>query len=99
MPSSKKVSMIESNRPVLSRSEMMIGLLVAPVAPSAMFLSTRSGSTESSQSLVPLATRDLSDMVKLLLVLLDYTAGPRENTRAARGRRHLWSNVLHAFHL
>ena len=38
----------------------MIGLEVAPVAPSARLRTTRSGSIESSQSLVPHAIRDLS---------------------------------------
>ena len=37
---------------------MMIGFDVAPVAPSARLAATRSGSTESSQSLVPQATSD-----------------------------------------
>src|SRR5690348_10886803 len=40
------------------RSEMMIGFEVAPVAPSARLVFTKSGSTESSQSLVPVAIRD-----------------------------------------
>src|SRR5687768_11680555 len=62
IPSSKNVRIVSSNRPVFSRSEMMIGLLVAPVAPSAMFRSIRSGSTESSHSFVPDAISDLSDM-------------------------------------
>src|SRR5262249_31694424 len=62
MFSPKNVSIVLSNRPVRNRSEMMMGLDVAPVAPSAMFLSTRSGSTESSHSFVPACTNDLSDM-------------------------------------
>ncbi len=37
---------------------MMIGFDVAPVAPSARFVFTKSGSTESSQSLVPVAISD-----------------------------------------
>ena len=37
---------------------MMIGLEVAPVAPSGRLLATSSGSTESSQSLVPVAISD-----------------------------------------
>src|SRR4029450_5272283 len=56
-----------SKRPVLMRSEMMIGLLVAPVAPSARFDLTRSGSIESSQSFVPLATSDWSGVISILL--------------------------------
>src|SRR6188472_521947 len=36
----------------------MIGFEVAPVAPSARFVFTKSGSTESSQSLVPVAISD-----------------------------------------
>ena len=36
----------------------MIGLEVAPVAPAARFDRTRSGSIESSQSFVPVASRD-----------------------------------------
>src|SRR6185437_11633201 len=46
-----------SNRPVLIRSEMIIGLEVAPDAPQARFSTTKSGSIESSQSLVPLAIK------------------------------------------
>ena len=37
---------------------MMIGLDVAPVAPQARLAATSSGSTESSHSFVPQATRD-----------------------------------------
>jgi hypothetical protein len=40
----------------------MMGFEVAPVAPSARFLTTKSGSIESSQSLVPVAMSDLSDI-------------------------------------
>ncbi len=39
----------------------MIGFDVAPVAPSARFSRTKSGSTESSHSLVPEAINDCSD--------------------------------------
>src|SRR5215212_11451110 len=39
---------------------MIIGFDVAPVAPSARFVFTKSGSIESSQSLVPVAMRDCS---------------------------------------
>src|SRR5262249_55937667 len=42
---------------------MMIGLDVAPVAPSARLRATSSGSTESSQSFVPQAIRDWSGVV------------------------------------
>ncbi len=49
-----------SNRPVLMMSPMMIGLDVAPVAPKARLAATSLGSTESSHSLVPQATRDCS---------------------------------------
>src|SRR5262245_20337355 len=59
--------MSRSKRPVLMRSEMMIGLLVAPVAPSARFAFTSSGSIESSQSLVPAATSDWSGVISFLL--------------------------------
>ena len=38
----------------------MIGFEVAPLAPRAKFLATKSGSMESSHSLVPLAIKDLS---------------------------------------
>ena len=41
---------------------MMIGLEVAPVAPRARLRSTRSGSIESSHSLVPLAMSDCSGL-------------------------------------
>src|SRR4029450_7039344 len=59
--------MSRSKRPVLMRSEMMIGLLVAPVAPSARFALTSSGAIESSQRLVPEATSDWSGVISLLL--------------------------------
>src|SRR5258708_5596998 len=42
------------------RSDTITGLDVAPVAPQARFSRTKSGSTESSHSFVPVATRDLS---------------------------------------
>src|SRR2546421_330288 len=42
----------------LMRSDTMMGFEVAPVAPRARLLLTRSGSMESSHSLVPVATRD-----------------------------------------
>ena len=61
--------MSASKRPVLIRSEMMIGFDVAPVAPSARFLTTRSGSIESSQSLVPDAISDRSGELMWLLTL------------------------------
>ena len=50
--------MSASNRPVANRSATMIGLDVAPVAPVARFDRTKSGSIESSQSFVPVASRD-----------------------------------------
>src|SRR5437899_178562 len=49
-----------SNRPVLIRSEIIMGFEVAPVAPSARLRVTRSGSIESSHSLVPVAISDCS---------------------------------------
>ena len=52
-PASRSCWMSSSNRPVLMRSAMMIGFEVAPVAPSARLRAISSGSTESSQSLVP----------------------------------------------
>src|SRR5262245_62119244 len=55
--------MSPSNRPVASRSEMMIGFDVAPVAPKPRLRAISSGSTESSQSLVPEATRDCSGVM------------------------------------
>ena len=55
--------MSASNRPVLIRSAMMIGFEVAPVAPSARLRAISSGSTESSQSLVPEATSDCSGVM------------------------------------
>src|SRR5258708_5699061 len=54
--------MSSSKWPPLMRSEMMMGLEVAPVAPAARFLRTSCGSTLSSQTLVPVAMRDLRDM-------------------------------------
>src|SRR5205085_11122621 len=51
-----------SKAPPLMMSEMMIGLDVAPVAPSLRFVSTSLGSIESSQTFVPQAISDLSDM-------------------------------------
>src|ERR1700760_856416 len=74
-----------SKRPVASRSEMMIGLDVAPVAPFARLVAISTGSTESSHSLVPHATRDWSGvMVGLrgMASLLDDTnqgTHPRSN--------------------
>ncbi len=62
MPSSIKLRMCWSKRPVLMMSAMMMGLEVAPVAPSARFVFTKSGSIESSHSLVPVAIKDCSDM-------------------------------------
>src|SRR5688572_10991948 len=46
-------------------SETMIGLEVAPVAPSLRLDATRSGSIESSHSFVPVAMRDCRDMIKI----------------------------------
>ncbi len=49
---------------------MMIGFEVAPVAPlAAVSLATRSGSTESSHSLVPDATSDCSGVMGGLRVV------------------------------
>src|SRR5690348_11853683 len=53
-----------SNRPVLIRSAMIIGLEVAPVAPQARFAFTSSGSTESSHNFVPQATSDCNGVIK-----------------------------------
>src|SRR5579864_7542043 len=58
----------ESKRPVLMRSETMIGLEVAPLAPQARLRATSSGSTESSHSLVPQAMRDCNGVVMALLL-------------------------------
>ena len=55
-----------SNRPVLIRSAMMMGLDVAPVAPLRGCVATSSGSTESSQSLVPQATSDSRGVIGYL---------------------------------
>src|SRR5947209_5550468 len=49
---------------------MMIGLDVAPVAPQARLRATSSGSTESSQTLVPAEIRDCNGVV--MMVLLDW---------------------------
>ena len=56
-----------SNRPVLIRSETMIGFDVAPVAPNLRLAATRSGSMLSSQSFVPVAISDSSGVIRLLL--------------------------------
>src|SRR5262249_6637891 len=52
-----------SDLPVLMISATMIGLLVAPVAPSARLRLTSTGSTESSHSLVPHAISDSNGVV------------------------------------
>jgi hypothetical protein len=62
MPSSISFDICSSKRPVLIRSEMMIGFDVAPVAPSLRLERTRSGSIESSQTFVPEAMSDWRDM-------------------------------------
>src|SRR5271170_5188333 len=101
--------MISSNRPVLIRSEMMIGLLVAPVAPRARFLSTKPGSTLSSQSLVPVAISDLSDIVFFLSnddlrtfpyltipapMAISTPGGPSRLSRRGRRRQHRLQIIL-----
>src|SRR5229473_3701799 len=55
-----------SKRPVLIRSETMMGFEVAPVAPRARFFLMRSGSIESSHSLVPLAIKDFRGLMGYL---------------------------------
>ncbi len=55
-------AMLSLNAPALMMSATMIGLLVAPVAPAARFFFTSGGSIESSQTLVPVAISDFSDM-------------------------------------
>jgi hypothetical protein len=65
-PAAKNVFMWASNRPVLSRSEMMIGFEVAPVAPWDRFSLIRSGSTESSHNLVPVAASDCNEVMRRL---------------------------------
>ena len=69
---------------------MMIGFEVAPVAPSARLVRTKSGSIESSQSFVPLATND-SKGVEML-------ATRRVIARIFRESRHypLYIVSLHA---
>ena len=62
-PALAKALMSASKRPVFSKSEMMMGLEVAPVAPSARLLAIKSGSTESSQTLVPDAASDCSGVI------------------------------------
>ena len=53
-----KVASWSSKRPVLTRSAMMMGLEVAPLTPLALFFSISLGSTESSQTVVPVSMRD-----------------------------------------
>src|SRR6516225_5164495 len=55
-----------SSRPVLMMSLTMIGLEVAPLAPHGRLRATSSGSTESSQSLVPQATSDSSGVMAVV---------------------------------
>ena len=50
--------MKSSYRPLATKSATMMGLEVAPVAPMARSRRTKSGSTESSQSFVPVAIKD-----------------------------------------
>src|SRR5262249_2672083 len=62
-PSLRKRCRSASDWPVLIRSELMMGLEVAPVAPKAGFLATAWGSTESSHTFVPLAINDCKGVV------------------------------------
>src|SRR5262249_54994994 len=57
-PSRIRRTMCSSKRPVSSKSAMMMGLDVAPVAPQARLRDTSVGSIESSHSLVPERTSD-----------------------------------------
>src|SRR5207248_4020903 len=63
-PSPFSVSCVicSSNCPDLIMSDTMMGLLVAPVAPIARFFFTIGGSIESSQTFVPVAINDFSDI-------------------------------------
>ena len=51
----------ESNRPVLIKLETIIGLEVAPVAPSSRLVRTNSGSILSNQSFVPELISDVNE--------------------------------------
>src|SRR3954470_10314020 len=63
-PCSARSLIFSSNPPALMMSAMMIGLLVAPVAPIARFFFTCLGSIESSQTFVPVEVSCLSDMMR-----------------------------------
>ena len=65
---------------------MMIGFEVAPVAPSARFLATSSGSIESSQSLVPQAIRERSGEAHKWYTASGWSRLPGCKKAALRGR-------------
>src|SRR4051812_2978028 len=66
-PSSISSRISSSNAPVLTMSATMIGLDVAPVAPSARFFCTSLGSIESSQTLVPVPISERRDIGERVL--------------------------------
>ena len=66
---------------------MMMGLDVAPVAPSLRLRAISSGSTESSQSLVPAFTSDCSGVMVYLRDVQQWYADDADETTVADPRQ------------
>src|SRR5207253_2559649 len=87
-PFSARVVIFSSKWPDLMMSEMMIGLDVAPVMPSARNFVTSSGSTESSHTFVPQAIRDFRDMGSVLSFRVRFKLPDYRATAPAINRQH-----------